>query len=67
MVSKPEAVGPAVRLALRQNRPALVEVMVNRDHPISGGAATGWWDVPVPTYLRRRRTKYEKERREEKL
>ena len=66
-VSRPGEVAKAVRLALRQDRPALVEVMTTRKFPISGGEATGWWDVPVPTYLKARRSQYEKGRKEEKL
>jgi hypothetical protein len=41
--------------------------MVNREFPYSGGLVTGWWDVPVPTYLKERRETYERERREERL
>ena len=47
--------------------PALVEVTVHRDYPLSGSPAVGWWDVPVPTYLKERRQRYEKERAEENL
>jgi len=28
---------------------------------------TGWWDVPVPAYLKERRERYLKERSEEQL
>ena len=35
--------------------PAVVEVMVERDYPLSGSPAVGWWDVPVPTYMEERR------------
>jgi acetolactate synthase-1/2/3 large subunit len=66
-VSQPGQVAAAVKLALKQNAPALVEVTVNRRFPISGGDATGWWDVPVPTYLKSRRAKYKKERDDELL
>lgn len=66
-VSAPGQVEKAIKLALKQDRPALVEVTVNRKFPISGGAATGWWDVPVPTYLKKQRAKYEKERKDELL
>ena len=65
-VSKPGEIGPALKRALASGKPALLEVIVNRNYPISGGKATGWWDVPVPTYLKDRRKKYEKERDEEK-
>ena len=70
-VSLPGEVAPAVGRAITRVRdeggPALVEVVVNRRYPISGGRATGWWDVPVPGYLAQRRAEYEKGRREEAL
>ena len=62
-----QGIAPAVKKALSTMRPALVEVIVHRESPYSGSPAVGWWDVPVPTYLKERRAKYEKERREEKL
>ena len=40
--------------------------MVERTYPLSGSPAVGWWDVPVPTYLAERRTKYDQERAEER-
>jgi acetolactate synthase-1/2/3 large subunit len=64
---KPGEVGPAVKKAVRANGPALVEIMVNRRFPHSGSPAVGWWDVPVPGYLKQRRKRYEKEMKEEKL
>lgn len=66
-ISRPEEVGPALRRALATGGPALVEVMVNRAYPLSGSPATGWWDVPVPTYLEQRRRNYEAARKEEVL
>ncbi len=39
--------------------------MVERSYPLSGSPATGWWDVPVPTYLVEARDRYERERAEE--
>lgn len=47
--------------------PTVVEVIVNRNYPHSGSPAVGWWDVPIPTYLKARRKKYEKARDEEAL
>jgi acetolactate synthase-1/2/3 large subunit len=61
------AIGPAVKKALKAGKPALVEVTVHRDYPYSGSPAVGWWDVPVPAYLKERRARYEKESAEEKL
>jgi acetolactate synthase-1/2/3 large subunit len=60
-------VGPALARAFASGRPSVIEVMVNREFPYSGGLVTGWWDVPVPTYLKERREAYERERSEERL
>jgi acetolactate synthase-1/2/3 large subunit len=47
--------------------PALVEIIVNREYPHSGSPAVGWWDVPVPDYLKDRRAKYLREKKQERL
>jgi acetolactate synthase-1/2/3 large subunit len=60
-------IAPAVKKALAARKPALVEVVVHRDYPYSGSPAVGWWDVPVPAYLKERRAEYEKARGEERL
>jgi acetolactate synthase I/II/III large subunit len=62
-----DQVQPAVQRALALNAPALIEVMVNREYPYSGGYATGWWDVPIPAYLSDRRANYLTARDEEVL
>jgi acetolactate synthase-1/2/3 large subunit len=64
-VEEPSAVGPAIKRAIDSGQPAVVEVMVEREPPASGGAAYGWWDVPVPTYLQEQRAQYETGRAEE--
>ena len=51
-VAAPDMVRPALERAFAANAPAVVEVMVERDYPLSGSPAVGWWDVPVPTYLK---------------
>jgi acetolactate synthase I/II/III large subunit len=66
-VSTRGAVAPALRKAIASGRPAVVEVEVHREFPYSGSPAVGWWDVPVPTYLKERRSAYEKARRQENL
>jgi acetolactate synthase-1/2/3 large subunit len=66
-VEHPAEIQPAVRNALQQDRPAILEVMVAQDHPWSGGVVAGWWDVPIPTYLTERRAAYERSRNEEIL
>jgi acetolactate synthase-1/2/3 large subunit len=66
-VESPADVGPAIERAVESGGPAVVEVMVDREPPASGGAAYGWWDVPVPTYLKEQRAQYEAGRKEEIL
>jgi acetolactate synthase-1/2/3 large subunit len=65
-ISAPDEVRPALARAFAAGRPAVVEVMVERDYPLSGSPAVGWWDVPVPAYMRERRGRYERERAEER-
>ena len=66
-VSRPDEVAPALHDALMSGCPAVVEVMVDTQLGTSGGAAPGWWDVPIPDYYRERRAAYEREKREERL
>lgn len=66
-VEQPAEVGPAIERALQSGGPAVVEVMVNREPPASGGGAYGWWDVPVPTYLPEQRAAYVEGRDEERI
>ena len=61
-IKKVEEVQPALKRAFESGKPAVIEVIVNREYPYSGSPAVGWWDVPVPTYLKDRRRKYEKEK-----
>lgn len=55
----PSEVSHTLREALSQNRPALIEVSVNRAYPLSGGESLGWWDVPVPGDMPVQRRQYE--------
>ena len=65
-ISAPDEVQPAVQRALATKGPALIEVIVDRELG-HGVASTGWWDMPVPEYLRERRAVYERERSEERI
>jgi len=65
-ISAPDEVRPALERAFAAGVPAVVEVMVERNYPLSGSPAVGWWDVPVPTYLVEQRARYERERAEER-
>jgi len=60
-------VKPALQKAFNSGKPSVIEVIVERNFPFSGGKVAGWWDVPIPTYLKERREKYEREKSEEKL
>lgn len=64
-ISAPHEIRPALERAFGSERPAVIEVMVERAYPLSGSPAVGWWDVPVPTYLSPQRARYEQERAEE--
>ena len=64
-ISAPDEVRPALERAFASRSPAVIEVTVEREYPLSGSPAVGWWDVPVPTYLTELRERYERERAEE--
>ena len=55
----------ALEQALALGRPYLLEVEVCRESPYTGGESYGWWDVPVPGYIREKRESFERARREE--
>jgi acetolactate synthase I/II/III large subunit len=61
------SVAGAVSRALASDKPALIEVDVYDVYPESGGAAYGWWDVPIPAHMTARRAQYERELSEEKV
>ena len=65
--SKAEEIGPALERCLKAGRPALLDIKVWREFPDSGSPAVGWWDVPIPSYLKNRRKQYEKDLKGEKL
>ena len=64
-ISAPGEVRPALERAFAAGSPAVVEVLVERDYPLSGSPAVGWWDVPLPVYREERRERYEREGAEE--
>ncbi len=64
-ISARGSVAQAVKSALKSGKPALIEVDVYDVYPESGGAAYGWWDVPVPAHMEKRRAQYERELAEE--
>ena len=66
-ISKREDIFPALKRASESRKPAVIEILVNRTFPFTGSPAFGWWDVPIPTYLKERRKKYEEEIKGEKL
>lgn len=66
-ICHPDEVGPALRAALRADGPSVIEIMIDMTLGTSGGLAPGWWDVPVPEYLDKRREIYERERSDERV
>jgi len=66
-ISQANQVADAVKKALDHKGPAFIEVEVYRDQPYSGGKSFGWWDVPIPAYLKERRAKYEEEMKGETI
>jgi len=66
-ISQSDEIQPALKVAFSQDGPAVVEIMVNRDPRYSGSPAWGWWDVPIPTYMKEKRENYLKEIEEEDL
>ncbi|MFZ5916330.1 MAG: thiamine pyrophosphate-binding protein [Chloroflexota bacterium] len=65
-IAAPDEVQPALARAFASGLPAVVEVIVERNYPLSGSPAVGWWDVPVPAYLTGQRARYEREKAEER-
>ena len=63
--SSAEGIKEALAEALRSGKPAFIHVSVSREHPNSGGKAFGWWDVPIPAYMKEKRELYEQQITEE--
>lgn len=66
-IERPEEAKPALRRAFNSGKPAVIEVIVDREFPFSGTEATGWWDVPIPGYIEDRRHDYDVARQAEVL
>ncbi|MHA1786054.1 MAG: thiamine pyrophosphate-binding protein [Candidatus Helarchaeota archaeon] len=66
-ISKAEEIKPALHRAFESKKPAVIEILTNREFPYTGSPAHGWWDVPIPAYFTDKRKKYENEIKEEKL
>ncbi|MBY9000017.1 MAG: thiamine pyrophosphate-binding protein [Candidatus Heimdallarchaeota archaeon] len=66
-ITKAEEIQPALDAAFKQEGPAIIEIMVNRDPKYTGSPAWGWWDVPIPAYMKDKREKYLEQRQEETI
>lgn len=64
-IHRKEDVAPALEKALAWGHPYLIQVDVCRDYPYTGGESFGWWDVPVPGYISKRREAFEKGKQDE--
>jgi len=65
--STAEGVKKALTQAVKSGKPAFIHVDICRDYPHSGGKAFGWWDVPIPAYMEKKRKKYEEQLKEEQV
>jgi acetolactate synthase-1/2/3 large subunit len=66
-ISKSEDIKPALEEAFEQVGPSVIEIIVNRDSKHSGSPAFGWWDIPIPAYMTKKRDKYLEQRQSEDL
>ena len=66
-ISRKDEIIPTLERAAKSGKPAVIEIEVQREYPFTGSPAVGWWDVPIPEYLKDRRKKYEQESKGEKL
>lgn len=66
-ISKTNEIKSTLSEAFAQSGPAVVEIMVNRDPKYTGSPAWGWWDVPIPGYMKEKREEYEQCKQEEDL
>jgi len=60
-----EEIKDALQSAIAKGKPALINIDVSRKHPYTGGKAYGWWDVPIPVYMKQKRETYEDSLKEE--
>ena len=66
-ISRKDEIIPTLERAAKSGKPAVIEIEVQREYPLTGSPAVGWWDVPIPEYLKVRRKKYEQESKGEKI
>ncbi|MCK4778949.1 MAG: thiamine pyrophosphate-binding protein, partial [Candidatus Lokiarchaeota archaeon] len=66
-ISRKDEIIPTLERAAESGKPAVIEIEVQREYPFTGSPAVGWWDVPIPEYLKDRRKKYEQESKGEKI
>jgi len=63
----PDGIKKALAEAVQLNKPVFINVDVCRDYPNSGGKSFGWWDVPIPAYMKEKRERYENQKNEETI
>ncbi|TKJ22761.1 MAG: acetolactate synthase [Promethearchaeota archaeon Loki_b32] len=66
-ISRKDEIIPTLERAAKSGKPAVIEIEVQREYPFTGSPAVGWWDIPIPEYLKDRRKKYEQESKGEKI
>jgi acetolactate synthase-1/2/3 large subunit len=66
-VTNYEEIKDAVLECVNSGKPSLIEVIVSRTFPYSGGESTGWWDVPTPFYVEGKYEEFRDAKKEEYL
>jgi acetolactate synthase-1/2/3 large subunit len=66
-ISKSAEIQLALEDAFNQDGPAVIEVIVNSTLEYEGSPAWGWWDVPIPAYMKEKRKQYEEEIKDETI
>jgi acetolactate synthase-1/2/3 large subunit len=61
-IDDPGKLAAAVKAALREGKPTVIEAICASEFPWSKQHPTGWWDITVPAYLTETRKSYETKR-----
>jgi thiamine pyrophosphate-dependent acetolactate synthase large subunit-like protein len=52
-LDKPGELKDALSNCIESGKPSVIEAMVPTEYPYSEGISSGYWDVPIPEYLRK--------------
>jgi acetolactate synthase-1/2/3 large subunit len=52
-VEKQGELKDALKNSMKSGKPSVIETMIATEYPYSEGVSSGYWDVPIPDYLRK--------------